>query len=97
MRWPKLSRHTLGYALVTSSCISKNISERLVEEVRSVFAEMKKRKSIKLDLIPSPGEVEGKGLLEVSFCSFEKKVERVLQRQKASAWMAQLSAWASTK
>ena len=32
-----------------------------------------------MDLIPSPGEVEGKGLLEVSFCSIERKVERVLK------------------
>ena len=72
MRWPKLSRYTLGYALVTLSCISGNISERLVEEVRNVFAELKKRKSINLDLIPSAGEVGEKGLLEVS-CSLVRK------------------------
>ena len=66
---------------MTSSCISKNISERLVEESAKRFCWIKK-KSRKLDLSPSTGEVEGKGRLEVSFCLLKKQVGIVLQRQK---------------
>ena len=82
---------------MTSSCISKIISERLVEESAKRFLVEFFKNQEKLDLFPSTGEVEVKGRLEVSKSLLKKQVEIVFAKTKASAWMPQLSTWASTK